>query len=535
MTNYFVDSTNGNDTDDGTTMDAGGGGGTGAWATLTHAMAQALNPGDRVWIRRVHSEALSGAVGPLSDGTIDAQIHFAGWPRAADATADGATWTNGSETVDLVTTLTMDLEKHVGRFVTAPDGNDYLITAITDGNTFVIDREYAGSTVTLTDGAFTIKADEDWADDMGTTYGFDDSGWTIKEAAWDADADDLPLFDCGGAANYFYPYTDHFIRMAYMHVKDGTGTACLYIRGQRGMELEGILLTQASQNAPGIYVRDCTLSINRLIFIGSGSGGTQKGIYFSSTNTVRITNSALYSCGDTAFYATGQNIIYLENVNLGVEGANADFDIAIDVYTVFTGRDVKFGGNVGEIYIIDTNVRPGVCASLENYNKILGSHKSWNLYGEITKVDVVAGSGDPYKRTGGNDSVVEVAYNHATIKNPEKSYAKFTPIFVHEYEVNATGSQSYRYYVQSEGAITAGELWLEAEYISNYDDTGEYVVTIVSSDEAITARDDASDWDQYIEVTGISPAILSKVRITCYSSYNDATKKFYIDPKMENP
>lgn len=530
MANYFVDSTNGNDTDDGTTMDAGGGGGTGAWATLAHAMAQALSPGDRVWVRRVHSETLVGAVSPISDGTIDNPIHFAGWPRAADATADGATWTNGSETVDLVTTLSMDLEKHVGRLVTAPDGNTYLITAITDSNTFVIDREYSGSTVTLTDGAFTIHADEDWFDDMGTAYGFDDSGWTIKETTWDADADDLPVLDGAGGANYLYPYTDHFIRLAYMQIKDSLGTAALYIRAQRGMELEGLLITQAAENAPGIYVRDSALLVNRVIFIGSGGGSSQRGIYFGAQNIVKVKNSAFYNCGDNGFFMTGQNEVHLENVNVGVEAANGDIDIVLDIFSAMTGRDVRFGGAVGEVGIIATNIRLGTYVAIENYNKTLGSHKLWNPLGEITKDDVVVGSGDPYMRTGGNDSVIEVAYNNATTQNPVKEYARMVPIFDHEFEDLATGSKTYRYYVQAEGAITAGELWLEAEYVSGHDDSSEYVMKTVISDEAVSARSGASDWSQYIEVTGIDPAYKSKVRIRCFSSYNHATNKFYIDP-----
>ena len=37
MTVYFVSSADGDDTDDGTTMDDGSGGGVGSWATLKYA------------------------------------------------------------------------------------------------------------------------------------------------------------------------------------------------------------------------------------------------------------------------------------------------------------------------------------------------------------------------------------------------------------------------------------------------------------------------------------------------------------------
>ena len=57
MANYFVDSANGDNTDDGTTMDNGPGGGVGCWASIEHAVESGgLTAGDIVWVRRSHVE-----------------------------------------------------------------------------------------------------------------------------------------------------------------------------------------------------------------------------------------------------------------------------------------------------------------------------------------------------------------------------------------------------------------------------------------------------------------------------------------------
>jgi hypothetical protein len=198
------------------------------------------------------------------------------------------------------------------------------------------------------------------------------------------------------------------------------------------------------------------------------------------------------------------------------------------------GKDVKFGADVGEVRW-ETKVGPYSRVSIENYNKVLGSHKSFTTQGEVTSLAVVAGSGDPYKRTGGADMVLEILFNlsNTTNENPSPdAQDQMTPIFTHEFEAT-TDSRRYRYYVNSEKAVLASELWIEVEYVSAYDDATEYVIKKVRSDEAITIRGDATDWSQYIEVEDIEPAVGSTVRIKCYCSFYDATDKIYIDPLCE--
>jgi len=199
------------------------------------------------------------------------------------------------------------------------------------------------------------------------------------------------------------------------------------------------------------------------------------------------------------------------------------------------GKDLKLGANVGELERGTAAIfSQGVSMNIENYNRVLGAHKSWNAMGEIVKLDVVAGSGDPYKRTGGADSILDLLYDQSDTAQNYVSPTKILtdPIFTHEFEAT-TDSKSYRYYVQAIGAVTATELWIEVEYVSVYDDTSGYSMTKVISDESVSARANEDDWSQYIEVTGIAPSVASKVRIRCFCSYYDATDKIYIDPLVE--
>ncbi|MHC4648155.1 MAG: hypothetical protein ACYTBJ_22060 [Planctomycetota bacterium] len=524
MANYFVDSTTGSDSDDGTTMDL-------AWATVEKALETGgLSAGDRVWVRRIHSETPASNIECAYDGTPVAPIYIIGWPRAADASISSATWTNGSTTVDLIVGLSMDREKHVGRWITAPDGNDYLITKITDANTILVDNEYTGATVTGTDGASTIVADDDWYDDMGTQFSFDDSAWTIKESDWDADADDLPNVDFRATAFYLNISSDTHHSFRNLWWQQGTSLGINLIYG-KVTEFVGNLFDQASTQAM-LTISDQTAIMDRCIWdCDPAAGGGSRSITVGR-GMAHVRNSASYG-GDGEFIIFRGGIAYLERVNVGVEETTDGWWYFQYGPCEIYGRDVKFGTpDVTDITV--TAGSPQCSVRIENWGKVLGAHYEWTPQGTRIKTDVVAGSGDPYKRTGGADSVIEVLHDLSSTANlnpnPIIEYA-MVPVFTHEFEAT-TDTKDYRYYVQAEGVVTATELWIECEYVSAHDDSSEYVIKKVVSDEAFTARADAEDWAEYMEVTGITPAVGSKVRIQCYCSYYHATNKIYIDPKV---
>jgi hypothetical protein len=73
-------------------------------------------------------------------------------------------------------------------------------------------------------------------------------------------------------------------------------------------------------------------------------------------------------------------------------------------------------------------------------------------------------------------------------------------------------------------------LFIKVSYVSAYDDTSEYKYTEVYSSEIdILAAADATDWD-YLQVTGIQPAIASNVVIELYHSMYSAAGTIFVDP-----
>jgi hypothetical protein len=525
MANYFVDSTTGDNGDDGTTMDL-------AWATVEYALtAGSLAAGDIVWVRRGHSEITASGYSANYDGYPNTPIQIVGWPRAADASITQADWTNGSTTVDNIVGLSMDREKHLARFIVAPNGFPYLITKVNDSNTITIDREYSGTTVTGTNGAATIVADELWEDDMGTAYGFDDSGWTIKETAWDADADDLPFLD-GQTNNANIGFSSDYNHI-FRYIDFLGGSARSITLGAGGtFVFQGCIFHTNGLAAP-VYGTSTTTIYDRFVKTTDLTGAGSSWLIQTYYSDLVLKNGALYDCDDSPFVFQ-QSVGYFENVNVGVEGQIGD-NVLYNTAAVInlTGIDVKIDPGVYNMWD-ENGYAADMSMSFENWGKVLGAHYALNAQGTVIKADVVEGSGDPYKRVGGSDSVVEIQYDATPgvmwqFGNPHPDYL-WKPIFTHEFEVDDT-PKSYRYYVQAEGAVAADELWMELEYVSSYDDTSEYTITRPVSVDAISARSGADDWSQYLEINNIIPAVASKVRIKLFCRYYHASNKIYVDPQ----
>jgi len=525
--NYFVDSANGDDTDDGTTMDNGPGGGTGAWATIEHAHeAGGLSAGDIVWVRRTHIEYAGNPTSNIDliyDGTAAEPIKTIGWPRAEipNTTITSATWTNGSTTVDLIVGITCDRTEHCARFATAPNGDKLLITKITDANTLIIDREYAGATVTGTDGKFSIDEDEDY----DLAQAIDDSGFTIKVADWTADDDSMPCVDFKDQAYGIKATGEDWLEWKNLEVRDAAGAGCFYFDNQSQPHyFQGCLLHNDNNtevlrgaSAHGAWI------IDRCVITASGSG-TSQDLINNLVGPLFIYNSALYDAGNYAVSATGY--IYLENVNLGVEGncADADARLSNNCY----GRDVKWGNSSTEI----DNSRTSwpVRRHFENHNKVLGVHKIYANRGTMLSVTAGAGGDIPNQRTDGNTILLEVDFDASAYDGMLMDFTE--PIFTAEFDAS-TDSKDYRIYIQNIAEIAAAKLRLVCEYVSSYDDATEYVITKTegtTSNSPIPARADADDWDEYIEVTGIQPAVASTVRLLLYTNFYHATDQWYVDP-----
>ena len=619
---YFVSSADGDDTDDGTTMDDGPGGGVGAWATLLHALeAGGLSAGDTVFIRRTHSETPGADIDPLYSGTYPSPITIMSWPRPAipNTTITQADITNGSRIIDNVIGITPDRESHTGRFATLPDGFQYLITAvllesgvdgmaggaeftvgsaatnvtqtkkgkiwaftddldttgtiqyardsasawvednnITDGDGgdaeidasgetavgFLIDRPYAGTTVTGVNGKFQIEADEKYVADMGTAYGFDDSGWTIKEATYDADAIDLPVIDFNDGL--FQIFGDrkkqhHYYRIEF---KDSTDTnGIVYYQDRYGdVAYYGCLFKQTTSSTPMVVgsMAD-NLIINTCILEGSGGTTVQYGIKPGSA--CYIQNSAIFNCGISIGNDGATNsFLRLENVNLGIEIPTTSTELTSAYSSNCFGRDVAMGGVNGYVgsgtpaYSIGKSV-----TKIVNFQKVLGAYKEWFTGGTLEKV-AVAGVTPNEKLSTNVIEIVPITTNEQQFKDIDKKIKVWESRKTYD-----AGTYNVKVWIYNDSGGVLNDttfsddicMRCRAEAAGYGDAATEYVSTMpwIYSDEIdIAVPADADDWD-YLQcdnvVVGVSG---SKIYCEILVSYFDAgADPIYIDPESSNP
>ena len=517
MSNYFVDSSTGNDANSGVDTDN-------AWATIENAVeAGSLVPGDIVWVRPSHSEAPSSIIYPAYSGNKDSgPVSVVAWPKAEESITS-ADWTNGSTTVDNVVGVSLTKSGHVGRLIVGPDGITYFITYITDSNTFTIDREYGGTTVTGASGASTIQADDLYTE----AQAIDDSSWTIKLSAWDANNPARPVIDFSGATYYFYMYNKSANKYQGLHFNNGgNAVGVFYSAYNDWITLKGTLFTQ-TDGAPIINNTAGTLYIEELIIEGDGTSGQHGltlGRNYSGGGAMRVINAAIYSCQIGIF---NSRPLYLENVNIGIEGANTTYDI----YNVsqMEARDLRLDGTNGLVNNILTR-GGGAWAflAIENYQKIFGNHRTFLPIGYYERVAV---SGEtPNKKL--SDYVLKLTPD----KNGVAASEFATAVIDHTLKVD-TSSLTLRYWIYNDSGVTLNsssakdDIWLEVEYVSDYDSSTHYAYTKeVSTETNIADAADADDWD-YIEVT-IQAAVESVARVRVFFNEYLAATNVFIDPNL---
>jgi len=529
--NWYIDMSLAAGADDGTSPGD-------AWNNLADA-GKGLNSagfanGDCVWIRRATGGETQGAECDIGDqGIVTAPLRFIGWPRDAFSITS-ATWVNGSTTVDDILPASMDREQHVGRFITAPDGFNYLITKITDANTIIIDREYAGAGVTLENGAATISADE---------Y-FDDRPAAAR-AGWDGDADDLPAIDFNDGNFRLDMNGKDYIEFAYLHIMDSSSASgILYGSGCWGNKVLGSLFSQAASNAPMVYLND-GIFIERTIFDGSATGTSER-LTLGASSSLVLKDSAIYGMGGRGIYAwAGPSNFFLDNVNIGVEEANADDDILAPKSGVIKARDLKLGGTNGTIDLHTDLILFPALIYIENYDKILGAYRHY-LPGRLSEKVAVTDE-NPNKKY--SDDIIEITASSALADSP------YTLTWVYEHRSVPTASgKDYRVYIYNDTGQTLNDdtwdqdIWMQCDSIVQYDDdtdasgSTEHVIQSWYSDE-IDIADAAvggDDWD-YLECSNVTTDtdVLSTgngfIRCRVFVSRYDAgdTGSIYIDPDLQ--
>lgn len=586
ITNWYVDE-GASGANDGTSP-------TDAWESLETAIEYnsfTVANVNMIWIRRTTSHTMVSDIAATDDGGDDTPILFIGWPRAAipNTTITQADFTNGSNIIDNVITSgdSPDRSKHVGRFITAPDGEQYLITAVlfeastdntpsftigskltnstqtkygkvwawadpvlqyvrhpstawvdddalTDADAgsgdingsetaigFLIDRDYAGSTVTGTNGKFQIEADEDYSNRPT---------W----AAADGDSDNLALID-GNSADYVVSIqSDYYYGFRNLEFLNGADISygSLQVSSSIQFYLQGCLFSVTiGINEYIIYTAGTSIIMNRCILQGSGSSGDtiQIGMYVTDVS-LSMTNCAIFGCGDRGFYSY-HAMLYLENVNLGIEMDNGDDEIYSAGLCKVFGRDVKLGGTNGYVIFASTAIAKEAIVSIENYQKILGDHKSWYCGGEYSTT-TLTGATTPNKKL--SDVALKITPKFLSREFLVDEAVPRIPLG----EINAdAGSQTFSFWIHNLTGVTLNDitatddLYLQAEYVKSYDDNTEYTMDVATS-TLIDIIDQAGNPATWVSLgVTCNPAVESKVRLwLCTRKYE--VDSIFLDPQV---
>ena len=410
--------------------------------------------------------------------------------------------------------------------LTDADGGDGEIDA--SGETavgFLIDRDYAGSTVTTTNGKFQIEADEEHA---GRPT------W----AAADGDNHDLPLID-GNKTNYVISFSGDayftFSNIIFKNIQD-TSNGTLYITSEASLLLKGCLFSVAVGCTQKMFY---FLSGDNVVFkrcIMEGGGDNQSAQYCLNVATtgVSLEDTAIMNFGGDGFFISSASLVFLKNVNFGVEAPNQDSDLFINNEpTSLYGSDVQLGGDNGYVGFAATLYSKLPTVSLENYGKVLGKHKTWYMGGTYESAEV---SGEtPNKKL--SDTVLKITPS----KNDREYYFEEWVHRIPLGEINAdAGSQTFSYWVHNLTGVTLNDtaatddIFLQAEYVESYSATptpDAYTMAIATS-TLIDIVDQAGNPSTWVSLgVTCNPATESKVRLwLCVRIYD--TNDIFIDPQV---
>ena len=391
---------------------------------------------------------------------------------------------------------------------------------------FIIDRKYAGSTVTTTNGKFQIDADPDYADRPT---------W----AAADGDAIDLPIID-GNGLNFCLAcgWGDEYFSFKNLMLKNAIDSIYGIMQIGHGCFIEGCLFSnRVGDNECLIYSQGAAI-INRCILEGGGAGADayNRGIVVEQEVAFSVYNCAVIGMGDCSLYS-GQNdftAVYLENVNFGIEAPDNDSNIVFSRDSILHGRDVNLGGDNGYYETEGQGTGPLKALRFENYQKVLGDHKTFYSGGEYIST-VLTGATTPNKKL--SDTVLKITPN---INDCEF----YVPDLIHRIplgEINAdAGSQTFSYWIHNLTGVTLNDtaatddIFLQAEYVESYSATptpDAYTMAIATS-TLIDIVDQAGNPSTWVSLgVTCNPATESKVRLwVCVRIYD--TNDIFIDPQV---
>lgn len=310
----------------------------------------------------------------------------------------------------------------------------------------------------------------------------------------------------------------------YRGIYSGSGHTATIISGcYRGInDGFGHTVTTISGCNYGIYygVGHTTITIsgcNYGIYSGSGHiattiSGCSRGINYGSGHTT-ITISGCYR-GINA--GSGGRVSNLFGNSIDIAETHINYASGGVIPTTITNGSLNQDGDVSMLFS-------------EHHHGVYGAQKIFQSFGDATKV--TAGDGDPIpaQRSGGNDTLIELANLQSNLSAgaADNKVIAWEPRKVRVYATSGI-SKTYRFYIQSTFALTATQFKLIGTYHASSTDT-EW--TTVESDETISTRSGLTDWSNYVEVT-INPSrtgwVTFDIELRLYSSGG----RVYIDPMV---
>ena len=505
----YLDGVNGNDGNNGLSMAQA----FKTWKFCFEYFGIGWFTGGNLWVRRITDQIPAADINALSFIFDSSTARIIGWPRNSH-TINSSDWTQGSPNVT-VDDNNMIYSRHEARYITAPDGEVYMITRVAGTSSIVIDRNYVGDTVTNAEAV--IHADDEY--DEAQALGDPD----IDD--WNSDPDDMARVNFNNLNRYIIFTSAPFYDINNVRFENNNKSPAIINLNYCDMfQMKGCIMSQPTSIFACVYMTGSLLTLDRCVYRGRAFGSSNVGIRGNTNALVDIKNSAIYNMGGYGIQSVSG---WLSNTNIGVEQENKAADIFLSYASSIIGKDVKLGGTNGYIARGTSYNNTKSIVAIENYQKVLGQNKYWPRDGEHEKVDVSEET--PNKKL--SDYIIKVSPN---ISGYDYKQIWQEPLFEHEF-MASTNTKAYKYWFYNNTGSTLNSyakehIWMEVEYVSAHND-GDYVKTIAYSTQTnIAQAADADDWD-YLEVTGITPAIRSIVRVRLYVSAYFAATFIYIDPK----
>jgi hypothetical protein len=414
---------------------------------------------------------------------------------------------------------------------TSPGSAVLNASPVNDG--FFVDRYYTGATGTGV--AFTIEADDYYSEFQA----LNDTGWERNKAAWNADADDLPIIDLGNTTYNITNSGAYFWLWQGLNTKgyaNGANQGAWYVRSCGGATWKNCIFEETYDSACiDFYQGTNQYYLEACIFYGSYTAGMthQRSIWQNNSHVIAKDCSA-YNFSTWAWEEDGNiNGFLMKNCNIGYAAPSLNNDLFLSGQGECLLKEILCGGKGGQGPITTGMSQQPTNQKLrvENFNHIAGNDFTmWNQQIDtlVKKLAVVVGSGEPYAPPEGAGFVWKITstQSSAVFYPTLKEWMFQVNPFVEAWRVTPgdTSSHTYKIFFQAKDRATVAntELFLEADYCDQYINDNTYHMSTIRSTETIAQRSDASDWSQFLSVTlaHMNPTIPVVFRLYCTIPYD---------------